>query len=224
MSTESNLAEHVRQRIGEVRKQEEQFVLRLTSAIGRRTDETPGHVKRIGLFSAELSKAYLGWEAKEVDDIRIAAPIHDVGKIGIPDSILLKPGKLTSVEFEIVKKHTEIGAGIMKGSNFEVLKTAGEIALSHHEKWDGSGYPHGLAGEAIPESARIVAVADVYDSLISDRVYRPAFPEAEALSVMKECNGSHFDPKILECFFDSLSKIRRIRQEVEEEGFLADLW
>ncbi len=221
---ESNLAEHVRQRIGEVRKQEEEFVLRLSAAIGRRTDETPAHIKRVGLYSSELLKAYLGWEAKEVDNIRIAAPIHDVGKIGIPESILLKPGKLTSEEFEVAKKHTEIGARIMQGSNLEVLEVAREIAMSHHEKWDGSGYPQGLAGEAIPESARIVAVADVYDSLISERVYRPALPEAEALSIMKEGKGSHFDPKILECFFDSLSEIRRIRQEVEEEGFLVDLW
>jgi putative two-component system response regulator len=159
-----------------------------------------------------------------VDDIRIAAAIHDVGKLGIPDSIVLKPGKLAAQEFEVMKTHTEIGARIMERSNFEVVKVAREIALYHHERWDSSGYPQGLGGEAIPESARIVAVADVYDSLISDRVYRPAFPENKALAMIKEEKGRHFDPRILECFLDSLSEIHRIRQEVEEEGFLKDLW
>ena len=221
---EQNLTEHVRKRITEVRKQEEEFVLRLTSAIGRRTDESPAHIRRMGLYSAALLKAYLGWEAKEVDNIRIAAPIHDVGKLGIPDSIVLKPGKLTPEEFEVMKKHTEIGARILDGSNFDVVKVAREIALSHHERWDGSGYPQGLGGEAIPESARIVAVADVYDSLVSDRVYRPAFPENEALAMIEKEKGRHFDPKILECFFDSLSEIRRIKQEVDEQQFVEDLW
>ncbi len=221
---EQNLTEHVRKRIAEVRKQEEEFVLRLTTAIGRRTDETAAHIRRVGLYSSALLKAYLGWEAKEVDNMRLAAPIHDVGKLGIPESILLKPGKLTPEEFEVMKKHTEIGAAIMDGSNFEAIKFAREIALSHHERWDGSGYPQGLAGKAIPESARIVAVVDVYDSLISDRVYRPAFPENEALAMIEEEKGRHFDPKILECFFDSLSEIQSIRREVEEEGFLPSLW
>jgi len=221
---EQNLTEHVRKRIAEVRRQEEEFVLRLASAIGRRTDETAAHVQRVGLYSSALLRAYLGWDAKEVDNIRIAAPIHDVGKLGIPDSIVLKPGKLTPEEFEVMKKHTEIGARIMEGSNFEVVKVAREIALSHHEKWDGSGYPQGLGGQAIPECARIVAVVDVYDSLISDRVYRPAFQENQALAMMEEEKGKYFDPKILECFFDALQEIQRIRKEVEEEGILEDLW
>ena len=187
-------------------------------------DESPAHIRRMGLYSAALLKAYLGWEAKEVDNIRIAAPIHDVGKLGIPDSIVLKPGKLTPEEFEVMKKHAEIGARILDGSNFDVVKVAREIALSHHERWDGSGYPHGLGGEAIPESARIVAVADVYDSLVSDRVYRPAFPENEALAMIEEEKGRHFDPKILECFFDSLSEIKHIQEEVDEQQSVEDLW
>jgi putative two-component system response regulator len=221
---EQNLTEHVRKRIAEVRIQEEEFVFRLTSAIGRRTDETPGHIRRMGLYSSALLKAYLGWDAKEVDDIRIAAAVHDVGKLGIPDSIVLKPGKLTAEEFEIMKKHAEIGAHIMEQSNFKVVEVSREIALCHHERWDGSGYPQGLRGEAIPDSARVVAVADVYDSLISDRVYRPAFPENKALAMIKEEKGGHFDPRIVECFFDCLLEIQHIRQEVEEEAFWGDLW
>ena len=221
---EENLTEHVRKRIAEVRKQEEEFVLRLASAIGRRTDETSAHVRRVGLYSSALLKAYMGWEAKEVDNIRIAAPIHDVGKIAIPENIVLKPGKLTAEEFEVMKTHTEIGARIMEGSGFEVVQSAREIALSHHERWDGSGYPQGLREAAIPESARIVAVADVYDSLISDRVYRPAFSEDEALAMIKKEKEKHFDPNILECFFDSLLEMQRIRQEVNAAEFLENLW
>jgi putative two-component system response regulator len=221
---ETNLTEHVRKRVAEVQKQGEEFAFRLLCAIGRRTDETPSHIRRVGLYSSLLLKAYLGWESKEVDIIRIAAPIHDLGKIGIPESIVLKPGKLTPEEFEVMKKHTEIGARIMEGSDFEVIRVASEIALSHHEKWDGTGYPRGLAREAIPETARVVAVADVYDSLVSDRVYRPAFPEKEALIMIKEEQGKHFDPRILECFFDSLSDIGRVRQEMDEARLLPALW
>src|SRR5208283_3888580 len=220
---EQSLESEVREKTSEIREREEEIVLRLISASGFRDDETGAHIRRIGLYASVIAKD-IGWNQGSVSDIRLAAAMHDVGKIGIPDSILLKPGKLTPEEFEVMKKHTTIGARILHGSNFEVVKVAREIALSHHERWDASGYPHGLGGEAIPESARIVAVVDVYDSLVSDRVYRPAFPENEALAMIKEEKGRHFDPKILECFFDSLSEIRRIREVWNEQEFVEDPW
>ena len=148
--------------------------------------------------------------------VRLAAPMHDVGKIGIPDTILLKPGRLTREEFDVIKTHTTIGAAILDGSDVPLLQMAREIALSHHEKWDGSGYPQGLIEEATPESARIVSVVDAYDAMLNDRVYRPALPEDEALSLMKIGKGKHFDPKILDCFLELLTEIRRIREDAKE--------
>jgi putative two-component system response regulator len=136
--------------------------------------------------------------------------MHDVGKIGIPDEVLLKPGKLTPEEFEIIKKHTIIGERILGGSNIQLLNMAAEIALSHHEKWDGSGYPNGIAGENIDASARIVAIADVYDALSNDRVYRAAMPEEKVLAIMKEGRNSHFDPNLFDLFLELLPQFRMI--------------
>jgi len=158
----------------------------------------------------------LGWKHDMVDQIRLAAPMHDVGKIGIPDSILRKPGSFSQQEFEVMKRHTEIGARILDGSNVPLIKMAKDIALSHHERWDGSGYPVRLNGEQIPESASIVAVIDVYDALVHDRVYRPALTEEKALSIMIAGNGEHFGPRVFECFMDLLPTMRRIREEVRE--------
>jgi putative two-component system response regulator len=151
------------------------------------------------------------------EQIRLAAQMHDVGKIGIPDSILRKPGKFTAEEFEIMKKHTEVGARILEGSEVPLLSMAQEIALCHHERWDGSGYPRGLVGESIPESALIVGVVDVYDALVNDRVYRPAFREEEALSIMIAGNGEHFSPHMFDCFLSVLPILRQIREEVKED-------
>ena len=134
--------------------------------------------------------------------------------MGIPDSILLKPGKLTKTEFGTMKEHTEIGARVLEGSNIALLRNAQDIALCHHEKWDGSGYPTGLSDSSIPESARIVAICDVYDALQSDRPYRPAFSEEEALTVMDADKDVHFDPRIYDCFVDVLPELRRIREEI----------
>jgi putative two-component system response regulator len=160
----------------------------------------------------------LGWDARSVDLIRLAAPMHDVGKIGIADSILLKPGRLTREEFDIIKTHTTIGAKILGGSDVPLLRLAKEIALSHHERWDGSGYPQGLVTDSIPQSARIVSVADVYDALVNDRVYRPAFPEEEALTIMDEQRGRYFDPRVFDSFKDMLPELRRIGEAVKEGG------
>jgi putative two-component system response regulator len=147
--------------------------------------------------------------------------MHDVGKIGIPDAILQKPGKLTHDEFEIMKSHAVIGAELLEGSESPMLETAQDIALHHHERWDGRGYPHGLAAMEITESSRIVAIVDVYDALTHDRVYRPALPEEKALAMMRADRGRHFDPHLLDLFFEVLPEIRAIAglyPDEESEG------
>ena len=212
---EHRLEEEVRERTADVRRREEEIALRLVSASEYRDEETGAHVRRIGLYASVLAEA-LGWDTQTADDIRVAGPMHDIGKIGVSDSILLKPGKLTDAEFEDVKKHSEIGAGILDGSDVPLLRMAKDIALSHHEKWDASGYPQGLAGESIPGCARLVAIADVYDALVHNRVYRPAMPEEEAIDIMTKDRDTHFDSEMFDCFLDMLPQFRRIRKEVRD--------
>src|SRR5262249_4699926 len=148
---------------------------RLAMAAEFRDDETGQHIKRVGRMSGVLARN-LGLPPEQVDLIERAAPLHDVGKIGIPDHILRKPEPLTPEEFEVIKSHAAIGASILSGGRFPLLRMAEEIALTHHERWDGTGYPRGLAGEAIPLSGRIVALADAFDALISERPYKGAQP------------------------------------------------
>lgn len=207
---EKMLEQKVRDRTSAIRLREEEIALRLVWASEYRDDDTGEHIRRIGLFSAALARS-LGWSSTAVDDIRVAAPMHDVGKIGIPDRILLKPGKLTDEEFGIIKSHTAIGAGILGDSDIPLLQFASRIALFHHEKWDGSGYPQGLAGEDIPEEARIVAIVDVYDALSNNRVYRPGFSEQKAIEIMDKGAGSHFDPLIYKEFIKVLPVFRELK-------------
>jgi putative two-component system response regulator len=214
---ERSLEKKVEDRTRQVRQREEEIVLRLISAVGHRHDETGSHIRRIGQYSTAMAKC-LGWKSESVQDIQLAASMHDVGKIAIPDAILLKPGSLTQDEFEVIKTHTIIGAEILDGLDAPLLQMAREIALSHHEKWDGSGYPQGLVEDAIPESARIVSVVDMYDAMVNDRVYRPALPEGEAISLIKSGKGTHSDPRILDCFLDLLTEIRAIGEQIESEG------
>jgi putative two-component system response regulator len=213
---ERSLEKKVGDRTRQVRQREEEIVLRLISAVGHRHDETGSHIRRIGLYSAAVAKC-LGWTSESVQDIQLAASMHDVGKIAIPDAILLKPGKLTQEEFDVIKTHTIIGAEILDASDAPLLQMAREIALSHHEKWNGSGYPHGLVEDGIPESARIVSVVDMYDAMVNDRVYRPALPEGDALSLIKKGKGEHSDPRILGCFLDLLPEIRTISEQIRSE-------
>jgi len=203
----------LQQRTFEIRQREEEMTIRLVMASEYRDEETGLHIRRIGLFADMLAHA-LGWMGDAMANLRLAAPMHDIGKIGIADHILLKAGKLTDDEFEIMKHHTEIGASILADSDIPLLKMARDIAAQHHERWDGSGYPLGLAGDAITESARIVAVADVYDALMSNRVYRPAFSEEKTLAIMQEGRGSHFDPTIFDCLLENLPHLREIRENV----------
>jgi putative two-component system response regulator len=214
---ERGLEDQVQQRTTEVREREEEIILRLISATGYRDDETGSHVRRIGLYAAEMAKA-LGWSTREIENIRLAAPMHDVGKIGIPDSILRKPASLTVEEFEVMKAHAEIGAQILDGSDVPLIRMARDIAHWHHERWDGSGYPRGLVADDIPECAAIVAVVDVYDALVHDRVYRPAFSEEKALGIMLAGDGEYFGDRIFDCFLDLLPALRLIREKVQDEA------
>ncbi|MDA8165846.1 MAG: response regulator [Desulfobacteraceae bacterium] len=212
---QERLRQEVRDRTADIRGREEEIALRLVSASEYRDEETGSHIRRMGAYSAALASA-LGWDSQTVDMIRVAAPMHDVGKIGVSDNLLLKPGRLTPEEFEKIKEHAVIGAKILGGSDIPLLQMATDIALYHHEKWDGSGYVHGLAGEEIPAAARIVAVADVYDALSNDRVYRKALPEEKVLAIMSQGRGSHFDPAVFDCFLELVPAFRDIR----EKGFL----
>lgn len=150
--------------------------------------------------------------------------MHDVGKIGIPDAILQKPGELSQKEFETMKRHTTIGAQMLAGSASPVLQLAEKVALCHHERWDGSGYPRGLVGEAIPEAARIVSIVDVYDALTHDRVYRPAFAEDVALSMMRAGQGTQFDPGLLALFFANFEQIHSVAESHPDVTHGLDVW
>ena len=187
----------------------------LVAAAEHRDEETGAHVRRIGEYAAVMARE-LGWDEARIECIGTAAAMHDVGKIGIPDGILRKPGRLTPEEFAIMKQHPLIGAEILGGSDIPLLQMAEEIARSHHEKWDGSGYPYGLSSQKIPETGRLVAVIDVYDSLVHDRVYRPAMSEEKTLSIIAETVGTHFDPEMHEAFLAVLPQLRAIRQRIPE--------
>lgn len=178
-------------------------VRRLSMAVEFRDEDTGAHIERIGRFSTLLAEQ-VGMESEFCARLSHAAPLHDVGKVAIPDAILLKPGPLTPEERAIVETHAEEGHRLLQGSSSSILDLAATIALSHHEKWDGSGYPRGVVGEAIPLEGRIVAIADVFDALTSDRVYRKAFAVEEAVQIMREQRGRHFDPVLLDAFLEVL--------------------
>jgi putative two-component system response regulator len=192
------LEDKVRERTADLERAQLEALERLALAAEFRDDETGQHTQRVGVRSAMLAKA-MGLSPDLVEQIRRAAPLHDVGKIGIPDAILRKPGKLTPEEFELMKTHTTIGARILSGSGSPLLQMAEEIALTHHERWDGTGYS-GLSGERIPLSGRIVALADVFDALTNDRIYRQAVPLEEALAEIERQRERHFDPRMVDAF------------------------
>ena len=203
------LEDRVRQQTCEVQDAHEETINRLMAAAKYRDEETGAHVRRVGLLSEALAAA-LGWPVNQTDLLRMAAPMHDIGKIGIPDAILQKSGKLSAQEFEIMKTHSLIGAGMLSGSKSPVMQMAEKVARAHHERWDGGGYPHGLRGEEIPECARIVAVVDVFDALTHDRVYRPAVCEQETLAMLERGRQTHFDSRCVSAFIEILPLVRRI--------------
>ena len=187
---------------------------RLVIAAEYKDENTGDHIIRMSRYSALIAKK-LGLPDQEVQNILYAAPMHDIGKIGIPDSILVRPGKLTDEEFAIMKTHSIIGAKILSNSKAPILRLAEEIALSHHEKWNGKGYPRGLAGDEIPLSGRIVSLADVFDALTSKRPYKEPFPADKAIEIIKKERGEHFDPQIVDVFLANIDEILKIKQESE---------
>ncbi len=196
---------------GELRRLREETIRRLSWAAEFRNHETGEHIVRMSLYCSLIARL-AGLGADEAELVRIASPMHDVGKIGIPDRILLKPGPLTPGQREVMESHTEIGRRILAGSQTALLDLAATMALTHHERVDGAGYPHGLAGEAIPLEGRIVAIADVFDALTSDRVYRPAFQPDEALAMMLPERGAQFDAVLLDRFEASFDEVLAIRR------------
>ena len=200
-----SLEERVVQRTRALAEAQVEILRRLALAAEYRDDVTGHHAERVGVLSALIADA-MGLDADLVRLIRRAAPLHDVGKIGIPDAILMKPGPLSSAEFEVMKTHTTIGGRILSGSRFEVLQVARTIALSHHERWDGDGYTPGLDGDSIPLVGRIVAVADVFDSLCHERPYKAARPAREAVEVITLASGTAFDPAVVEAFLTVASR------------------
>jgi putative two-component system response regulator len=197
-----------------------------------RDDDTGRHVCRVGRY-ARLIGAELGWKGEQLEMLEQAAQLHDIGKIGIPDSILLKPGKLGPEEMEIMQKHSafgktitqslpnnemnllrghaELGSKLLQSTESPILAMAATIAISHHEKFDGTGYPLGLAGEDIPLPGRITAVADVFDALSSKRPYKPPFPAEKCFDLLREGRGTHFDPKVLDAFLNCRKEIIEVQ-------------
>ncbi len=200
----------------ELRRTRLQVVQRLGRASEYKDNETGMHVMRMSHFSKVIALAY-GFSDEQADLLLHAAPMHDIGKIGIPDSIMLKPAKLTDEEFEIMKTHPLIGAEILGEADSELLAVAKSVALTHHEKWDGSGYPNGLKGEDIPIEGRIVAIADVFDALTSKRPYKDAWPVEEALSFIRSQKGIHFDPKMVELLEENLDEICNIKMRWKDD-------
>jgi cyclic di-GMP phosphodiesterase len=191
---------------------QEETIQRLSIAAEFRDDETARHIVRMSQY-CELLFLAMEDDAQKATMVRVASQMHDVGKIGIPDSILLKPGPLTTEERSIMQRHSEIGYRILSGSQSKLLEVAATIALTHHERIDGTGYPRGLTGEEIPLVGRVAAIADVFDALTSNRIYKKAVSVAKALEVMREGRGAHFDPRLLDLFLGSMDTVLTIRAE-----------
>jgi len=232
------LEQKVRERTRQLMDSRLEIIWRLGAAAEFRDEETGNHVVRVGCYCRVLAEA-MGMEREVAETLFLSSPLHDIGKIGIPDSILLKKERLTAEEWDIMKQHTVIGAKILQQDsklkraflwwngnghdetswgNNPILEMASSIALNHHERWDGKGYPRGLAGEDIPLTSRIVAIADVYDALESRRSYKPAFSESETLRIMREDVGKHFDPQVFAHFEKCIEQFRAIRSQFADEA------
>lgn len=205
----------VRERTRELHHTRLQVVQRLGMAAEYRDEETGCHILRMSHMCALLAKE-IGWSDADCDLILNASPMHDIGKIGIPDAILLKPGKLEGHEWEVMKTHASIGAKLLEDEDSNLIRMARDIALTHHEKWDGSGYPQGLGGGAIPQAGRIAALADVFDALTSERPYKKAWTVEAAVELIKENSGKHFDPTLVEVFLRKLPCIVAIKEKFVE--------
>lgn len=198
-----------------VEQEQALIIQRLTRLSGYRDEETSNHMRRMAAISRLIAEE-LGLDRQYAEALLLAAPMHDIGKVGIPDRVLLKPGKLDAVEWGIMKTHTTIGYDLLKDSNSEMLKLGAEIAQTHHEKWNGQGYPHGTAGEAIPLSGRIVAVSDVFDALVNVRHYKPAWALGDAIELLRRERGQHFDPACVNALLRRLDEVMDIQKQYAE--------
>ncbi len=210
------LAARVAERTRELREAQFEVVHRLARAAERRDHSTGAHIERMSRYCARVAAAH-GWFAEDVELMLQASPMHDIGKIAIPDAILLKAGPLAPEEWKIMRTHAAIGAELLSGGTSRLIQTCRTIARSHHEKWDGTGYPDGLAGEAIPLSARICAVCDVFDAITSDRCYHQAVDVDEAVKMVRMGSGAHFDPAVVASFERALPELLAIRAAAPPE-------
>lgn len=211
------LAQEVRKATAEIVERERETVFRLCKAAEYRDPETGAHILRMAHFSRLIARE-LGLSQEQQELLLEAAPMHDIGKVGIADQILLKPGRLDAAEFEIMKQHAIFGYELLKGSSSRVLQAGAEIAKGHHEKFDGSGYPNGLKGEDIPLFSRIVAVADVFDALTSERPYKKAWDLEAAVDFLLAGAGTHFDPSCVHAFLEAWEDVLEIRDRYQEDA------
>jgi response regulator RpfG family c-di-GMP phosphodiesterase len=195
----------------EIENTQKEIIYTMAEVGESRSKETGNHVKRVAEYSRVIAKGY-GLPDSDVELLKMASPMHDIGKVAIPDAILLKPGKLTDEEFAYMQKHTSLGYDMLKHSGRKILKAASVVAYEHHEKWNGRGYPRGIKGEDIHIFGRITALADVFDALSSDRCYKKAWELDRVLNLFKEERGEHFDPKVVDVFFERLEDILEIKE------------
>ncbi len=210
------LAEEVQKATKEIRNREQEVIFRLSKAAEYRDPETGGHIQRMAHYSRHIAE-HLGFPVPLQNMILQAAPMHDIGKVGIPDAILLKPGKLDDNEFQLMKEHATFGYEILNGSNSKLLQLGALIALTHHEKYDGSGYPKGLKGDVTPIYGQIIAVADVFDALTSERPYKRAWTVEAAMDLLKEGSGKHFKPECINAFFKNWDAVLEIKERFGDE-------
>lgn len=208
------LSRQVKEQTKEIADTRLEIIKKLSIAAEYKDKDTGLHVMRMSKYCYIMAKEY-GFSDSDAELLLNAAPMHDIGKIGIPDEVLEKPGKLDEAEWEIMKTHSQIGKEILGDHKNVLLKTAAIVALEHHEKWNGKGYPNGVSGDEISVYARIVAIADVFDALTSDRPYKKAWEVEDAVNLIKEDSGSHFDPKIVEVFIKCLPEIVKVKDEYQ---------
>jgi putative two-component system response regulator len=207
----------VQERTKELQDTQLEIIYRLSRAAEYRDNETGQHIKRMSHMCRTLAAAY-GCDAETCDLLFQASPMHDVGKIGIPDAILLKPGRLDAAEWKIMQTHTTVGAEILSGHDSLLIKMGAVLALTHHEKWDGSGYPQGLSEYAIPLGGRIVTICDIFDALTSKRPYKEAWPVSDAVNEIRACKGTALDPELVGCFLTCLPELIQIKESFQDES------